>query len=307
MKTDYEKKGLKIAMAGSFLLSLSAIIMALIIKSQAILLDGLYTFVALIMAFISLKVVDLVKKPESKDRPFGFMALEPFLNLIKSLIVLILLLVFLITNIQELYSGGRIISLNLATFYILICLLIYFIIILFLKKYGEKANSSILNLEIKLLRIDALLTLGIAASLIAAIVLVKAGYTKILPYVDPVIVIVLIAVSLPVPIKEFLLELKRLLLVSKENDIEEEVKDQIQPVVKQYGLTNIKVWSLKSGRTYYIFLYLDLKEKQITIEYLDNIRTAIFKELSDIYPKFWADIIFTKISPEEPFPYGNDK
>ena len=146
MKPDYEKRGLKIAMAGSFLLSVSAIIMALLTKSQAILLDGLYTFVALIMAFISLKVVNMVKTPETKERPFGYMAFEPFLNLIKSLVVLTLLVVFLVTNIQELSTGGRIISLNMATIYIFICLVIYVIIILLLKRYEKEANSSILNL-----------------------------------------------------------------------------------------------------------------------------------------------------------------
>jgi len=306
MKPDYEKRGLKIAMAGSFLLSLSAIIMALLTKSQAILLDGLYTFVALIMAFISLKVVNLVKTPETKERPFGYMAFKPFLNLIKSLVVLMLLLVFLITNIQELTTGGRIISLNMATIYIFICLVIYVIIIFLLKRYEKEANSSILNLEVKLLRIDALLTLGIAVSLIVAIILVKLGYTKILPYVDPVIVIILIAVSLPAPIKVLVIEFKRLLLISSENDIEKEVKEQIEPEIEQYGLTNIHVWSLKSGRTYYIFLYSDLKEEKVTIEHLDEIRKAIFGKLSKIYPNFWADIIFSKINPEEPFPYINE-
>jgi len=62
--------------------------MALVAKSQAILLDGLYNFITLTMAFISLKVIDLVNTPETKNRPFGYMSLEPFLNLTKSLIVI---------------------------------------------------------------------------------------------------------------------------------------------------------------------------------------------------------------------------
>lgn len=306
MRTDYEKRGLKIAMAGSFLLSLSAIIMALITKSQAILLDGLYTFVALIMAFVSLKVVNLVKTPETKERPFGYMAFEPFLNLIKSLVMLTILVVFLVTNIQELTTGGRIISLDMATLYILICLVIYVIIIFLIKRCEKETDSTILSLEIKILRIDALLTLGIAVSLIAAMIMVKLGYTQILPYVDPVIVIILIGVSLPIPINVFLTEFKRLLLISSENDIEKEVNDQIQPEIQEYGLTNIHVWSLKSGRTHYIFLYLDLKEEKTTIEHLDKIRKAIFGKLSKLYTNFWADIIFSRINPEEPFPYINE-
>ena len=301
LKKDYEKRGIKISIVGSILLSLSAIIMALIAKSQAVLLDGLYTFVTLIMAFISLKVIDLVKTPETKDRPFGYMAMEPFLNLIKCLVMLILLVMFLVTNIQELCTGGRIISLNMTTLYIFICLIIYGVIIIYLKKCEKETKSSILKLEIKNWRIDAIITMGIAVSLLIAIIMFKMGYTQILPYVDPVIVIILIAASLPVPLKVLLKELRRMLLISNENKIEDEVKKQIQPVILKYGLINIQVWSLKSGRTHYIFIYLDLKEKQTTVEHLDKIRSLIFSELSKIYPDFWADIMFTKINPEEPF------
>jgi len=302
MKIDYEIKGIKLSMAGSILLSLSAIIMALIAKSQAVLLDGLYTFVTLIMAFISLKVIDLVKTPETRERPFGYMAMEPFLNLIKCLVMLLLLIMFLISNIQELCMGGRIVSLNLITLYIFICLFIYAIIIFFLSKCEKETNSSILKLEIKNWRIDAFLTLGIAVALVISMIIVKMGYKQILPYIDPVIVIILIVVSLPVPLKVFMKELKRLLLISQENNIEAEVLNQIQPVMREYGLSNIQVWSLKSGRTHYLFIYLDLKEEQTTVTHLDNIRSKIFHELSKLYSDFWADIIFTRIDPEKPFP-----
>ena len=293
-------------MAGSLLLSASAIVMALIAKSQAVLLDGLYTFVTLVMAGISLKVIDLVKAPETKNRPFGYMALEPFLNLIKSVVMLILLVMFLVTNIQELCTGGRVISLQLTTLYIFICLIIYTFIILLLKKCGKKTNSSILALEIKNWLIDTYLTIGIVVSLVIAIILYRLGYVRILPYVDPVIVIAIIAVSLPVPLKVFLIEIKRLLLISPENSIENEVIKQIQPVITKYGLIQIRVWGLKSGRVHYLFIYSDMKIKETDIKYLDKIREEIFKELSKIYPKFWADIIFTQINPEKAFPFENE-
>lgn len=302
MAKDYEKMGLKISMAGSLLLSVSAIIIAIIAKSQAVLLDGVYTFIALSMSFLSLKVINKVNTPESSDKPFGFMAMEPFLNLVKSIIILILLAVFLITNIQELLTGGRIISIDLISLYIFICLIIYLIILLYLNKCRKQTESSILMLEIRIWRIDALLTLGIAVSLAIAYVLLKLGYTRILPYIDPVIVIILVIASIPVPVKEVFNELKKLLLISGENDIEKEVKEQINPVIKKYGLINVHVWALNSGRTNYIFLYLDLEDEHVSLSLLDEIRSAIFSELSRIYPKFWADIMFTRVNPNGDFP-----
>ena len=299
MKKDYEKLGLKISMAGSVLLSASAIIMAIIAKSQAVLLDGLYTFTTLIMSFISLKVIDLIKIPETRNRPFGYTAFEPFINLIKCIIILTLLLIFLVSNIQELCRGGRMISLDLITIYIFIILVIYFSIIFIIKKCGKKTDSSILKLEIQNWTIDAFLTLGIAISLVIAIIIYSMGYIAILPYVDPVIVILLIIVSLPPPLKILITEFKRLLLISDDNRLEHEVTDQLQPIIKKYKITKIQVWALNSSRNLYLYIYMDLKDENLSISKADRIRKEIFIELSKIYTQFWADIMFTRIDPEK--------
>ena len=301
MQRDYESAGMKLSVAGSVLLALSALVMALAAKSQAILLDGLYTFVTMVMAIVSLKVIQLVKTPETKTRPFGYMVLEPFLNLIKSLGMLILLTVFLITNIQELCSGGRWISLDMTIIYIFVCLFIYAGIILMLKQCGRRARSSILDLEIRNWRIDAMQTAGIAVSLVLAMILLKLGYTSILPYIDPLIVIALVVISLPVPLKVVVEEFRRMLLVSPENSIEQEVTAHMADVAEQYGIINTQVWGLKSGRTLYLFLYCDLKDEHVTISGLDDIRRAILRKLAQVYPAFWADIQFTRINPEMSF------
>jgi predicted Co/Zn/Cd cation transporter (cation efflux family) len=156
-------------------------------------------------------------------------------------------------------------------------------------------------LEIRNWIVDALITAGIAVSLVVALVLYRAGYTRILPYVDPVIVIILIIVSLPVPVQNLVRAMKRLLLVSDENDIEAEARKQLEAVIEEFGLVDVKIWGLKSGRTHYLFVYTGLKDKQTTLEHLDVIRAGIFKELSALYPQFWADIMFTEIDPALPF------
>jgi predicted Co/Zn/Cd cation transporter (cation efflux family) len=297
MEKDYEKAGLKLSLVGSILFTGSALVLALMAKSQAILLDGLYTFVTLIMSFISLKVVDLVKKPESPRFPFGFTALEPFINLVKSLVMLLMLSVFLVTNIKDLLRGGREISLDLTIIYIFICLVIYAVIIGLLLRCGKHSKSSILSFEIKNWCIDALMTLGIAISLVGALIALRLGHTQILPYIDPSIVIVLVLLSLPVPLKYFFTELRQVLLVSPENVTEAQVRECLAGVRKKHGIRDMQIWGLKSGRVQYLFLYCDLEQEEHTITELDKIRLEIFDELEKLYDFFWADIMFTRINP----------
>jgi predicted Co/Zn/Cd cation transporter (cation efflux family) len=297
MQKDYEKTGIYISMIGSFLLSVSAIIMAIIAESQAILLDGLYTFITLLMSLVSLKIISLVNLPETKHRPFGYVALEPFLNLVKSSIILILLIACLVTNIQTILTGGRNIILDVATIYTFICIAIYFAIIYMIKRCKRKTTSSILALEVKNWYIDTLITVGIAVSLGFVLIIFKLGFTSILPYIDPSLVIVIVLVSLPVPIKSLFLELKRLLLISPENYIEKEILVQIKPISKKYDFTNTSVYAVKTGRTYQMYLYTDIQKNEVTIEFLDNIRQDIRKEISKIYDRYYIDIVFSKTDP----------
>jgi predicted Co/Zn/Cd cation transporter (cation efflux family) len=295
---EAEKKGLRLSVYGSFGLCSSGIVMAIYGQSLAILLDSLYTFLTLVMAFVSLKVVDFVEKPESKTRPFGYMALEPFLNLLKSLILLVVLVMFLVTSIQELLSGGRMIALDAMIIYIAICLGIYAAIIFKLKRYGRQAKSSILDLEIRNWLIDAALTVGIMGSLLLAVIAISMGYDQILPYIDPAFVLVLIALSLPLPLKTTWTEARRLLLISDDNNIEVEVNGVLAEVFLQHGIRRPHIWGLKSGRFTYLFIYADLDDQSRTMLELDEIRTEIFLKLDNLYSDFWADIQFTKIDPE---------
>lgn len=293
-----ERKGLRLSVYGSFGLCSSGIVMALYGQSLAILLDSLYTFLTLVMAFVSLKVVDLVERPESKTRPFGYMALEPFLNLLKSLILLVVLVMFFVTSVQELLSGGRMIALDAMVIYIAICLVIYAAIIFRLKRYGKQAKSSILDLEIRNWLIDAALTVGIMGSLLLAMLAISLGYEAILPYIDPAFVLVLIALSLPAPIKTVWTEVRRLLLISDDNDVETQVRSLLAETFARHGVKRSHIWGLKSGRLMYLFIYADLDDQSHSMTELDEIRTEMFLKLGEIYPDFWADIQFTKIDPE---------
>jgi predicted Co/Zn/Cd cation transporter (cation efflux family) len=297
MSRNYEKTGIYISMIGSFLLSVSAIIMAIVAESQAILLDGLYTFITLLMSLVSLKIINLVNLPETKHRPFGYASLEPFLNLVKSSIILILLIACLVTNIQTLLTGGRNLILDVATIYTFICIIIYFAIIYMIKKCKRKTTSSILELEVKNWYIDTLITVGIAVSLGFVLVIYKMGLTKILPYIDPSLVIVIVIVSLPIPIKSLFQELKKLLLISPENYIEKELLEHIKPISQKYDFINTNIYAVKTGRTYQMYLYTDLKNSKVTIEQLDNIRQEIRSEISKYYEKYYIDIVFSKTDP----------
>ncbi len=290
---DYEKLGFQISLIGSAVLSVSAIIVAILAKSQAVLLDGLYTFVTLIMAIISIKIVGLIKEPETKKRPFGFSALEPFLNTTKCLIILVLLAAALFTNIQTLMSGGRSIDINLAAIYTGVCLIVYIAILVFIKRCIKRCPSEILKLEVKNWFIDTIITFGIAVALVIVLFLKYTKYQYMMPYVDPALTVIIVLVSLPIPLMTIKRELKNLLLISPENLIEKKLKNILKVIIEENRLENIHIYALKSGRKFQIQMYTKIKLKPVTIELLDEIREQVRSTLSKNIKEFYIDVIFT--------------
>ena len=68
-KQKYEKSALRISITGSTIFVILEIVMAVITRSQAVLLDSVYDGVEILMVFVSLSLVPLMYKPSSESHP----------------------------------------------------------------------------------------------------------------------------------------------------------------------------------------------------------------------------------------------
>ena len=89
MSVELEKQALRISIFGYFLLGALAVFFALKSQSEAIMLDGFFNFVSFVMSLITLKVSQLLISPYDKKFQYGFMPFEPFVNVVKGLIILV--------------------------------------------------------------------------------------------------------------------------------------------------------------------------------------------------------------------------
>jgi predicted Co/Zn/Cd cation transporter (cation efflux family) len=290
---NYEKTGFVASLTGGILLAVCAVVVAVLSKSQAIFFDGVYSFITAIMAFISLIILKLLKTPETKRRPYGFSAFEPFLNLTKSLIILVMTIVALYTNILVLIAGGRNIELGLAAVFSIICIFIYLTVIILIRICLKNSDSDILRLEEKSWRIDTALTFGVAVSLMVAFFLKETRVDFLLPYLDPALVILIFTISLPVPINEGRKALAGLLLISSDNMIEKQVLDSAGSVIEKYSLHNTHVYALKVGRKYQIYVYTQINNTNLSVAYLDDIREKMKQTIENKISIFYMDVIFT--------------
>ncbi len=116
-KAGLEGKVLRISIFGYFLLGILAVVFALKSQSEAIMLDGFFNFVSFMMSLLTLYVSNLLRVPYNKYFQYGFMPFEPFVNVVKGLIILVVCGFALVSSIAALIDGGRELSPGMAVIY----------------------------------------------------------------------------------------------------------------------------------------------------------------------------------------------
>ena len=102
-----ERRALNFSVWGNVFMVIIGVGFAIVSASEAIMLDGLYSFIHLLIALLTIRVSKLVMKPSNDDYPFGYWMYEPMINLAKGLMIITLLALALFNAFAALYSGGN--------------------------------------------------------------------------------------------------------------------------------------------------------------------------------------------------------
>ena len=105
-KQKYEKSALRISITGSTIFVILEIVMAVITRSQAVLLDSVYDGVEILMVFVSLSLVPLMYKPSSESHPFGYQQIESLFVVVKGAIMIAVTVGLIIVILASLINGS---------------------------------------------------------------------------------------------------------------------------------------------------------------------------------------------------------
>ena len=83
-----ERRALWLSAAGALIVAVVGMVVAGLAESQAVLLDGMFNAVYVVVALVTLKVSRLVQRPDDRRFPFGYAYFEPLINAVKGLLML---------------------------------------------------------------------------------------------------------------------------------------------------------------------------------------------------------------------------
>ncbi len=197
---NLEQSSLKVAIYGNIFMAALGLTFAWYTDSQAVLLDGVFSLIALIIAVLTLYIARLIQRPGDDEFPFGYAVFEPLLNFSKGLIITAVMVFALFGAVATLLDGGSEIVVGGAVIYALIASIGCAAIVLFMKRMAKQTASPIIEVEVKNWTIDGVISGIVALSFFVVMLREGTPADPYLRYIDQVLVILMSVCFLFIPL-----------------------------------------------------------------------------------------------------------
>ncbi|ELR65687.1 Cobalt-zinc-cadmium resistance protein [Photobacterium marinum] len=293
-KSSKERLALKLSLAGTVLLASLGIGYGLYVGSNAILLDGMFSFLSMGMTGLSLYTAYLVSKPDDRQFQFGYAHIEPLINVVNGLLILMTCLFAFITGVKGILHGGHEIVLEHALIYAVLSTVCCFAIYFTETYIARSEQSELVRVDSQEWLVDGILSAAILVGFLLVILLDKFGYSRWNAYVDPILVSTLSIAASVLPLKVLKRNLREVLLVAPQDKVQHQVDRVIAKLSKQYHFDDYTHHFAKTGRQYDLEINILVKnETYWTTGRQDTIRELIWQELSEELGDTWLSVSFT--------------
>jgi cation diffusion facilitator family transporter len=265
-------------------------------KSMKNLLDGFFSFIGFGIGLLTLKVSGLVERPDDEWFHFGYAYFEPSLNAVRGLILLAVTGYALVSAIISLLHGGREIVPGWALVYAAIAVAGCFLLAWTQRRAARANESPLLDVDAKAWLMDGVLSLVVAGAFLGALLIQGTRWDPIVDYVDPALVVLLVLLVLPVPLRIVRDNLGELLRIAPEPEIQAEVKHRFARVVEGHGFRDTRLRMIAAGRYFYLLNHIRVGStfRIQRVAELDALRTDIHAALEDLHPRLVIDTVFTE-------------
>lgn len=293
-----EVKALKIGVATNLIMAISGWVTYALTNSEALLLDGNFSFINAISIFAA---IIIVKKRHQKTPlfPYGRYFFESFFILFKGLLILGLTIAAIFQNVIKIieFIGGQEVPKLIAgpiLYYSIFMTILCFGMAFYFNRSNKiiENKSSLINVEAKSSIIDGYLSLIVGiALLLTTIVPIESIFSFLLYIGDSIIVILLSLFMLKIPyniIKEGFIELGGGYIQNIDS------KKHIEEKIHAFLPSNFKIESkyiTKLGSSYLIIVYVQPTTESILVATIENYRKQLLTSLNSKFQNLEVEII----------------
>jgi len=291
-----EQAALVLPIIASAIVGVAGPIFAWITGSSAILLDGLFNLAYCLTAIFSLQVSRLLSQGSSEDFPFGFVQFEPFVNMIKGLMILGVSALAFYDAIIALTSGGRTVVAGLAVTYGLGAATIGLSTAYILHATRRHFSSPLIEADIENWVINGVISSIVVGAFLLIPVAEGFEQTRFLtPYIDPILVLVVIVCSILVPIRLTWASVRELLTIAAPAGQQSDARAALQSALSELPDHEVDLRMARVGRTPLMLVHVVLPAEfePGRIGDLDRIRLGAHQALSERFDNLMFELVFT--------------
>ncbi len=293
LSANAEQRTLKFSIALTVFLGVLGVASGLVTNSQAIIFDGMYSFVDVVPTVVSLLVVKLIARGTSHRFQYGFWHLEPLVAVLRDAILAVACIYAAIDAIEALTSGGHEVEYGRAALWAGILCIIGFAMTLFLRRRAKALQSPMLEVDARSWVVSTFLSLGLLIGFAIATALAGTAWQEWIPYLDAIALLSMALIMLPMPLIGLWRSMSDVLQVAP-NELDARVHTVMDSVVKEHRFLEYSSYIAKAGRGRFVEIHvLVTPETRIEIATADAIRADVSKRLNAGAPTFWLTIDFT--------------
>lgn len=298
-----EQKILRISLIGTLGISTLGIVFGLLSGSYSIMFDGVFSLLDSAMTVLSMVVAGLIARSvrhdglsqRLRDRfTFGFWHFEPMVLALNATILLTVMIYALLNALIALRDGGRDMAFGPAIVYAVIVISISAAIGWWEYRANRKVQSAFVAMDVR----GWLMAGGVTAALLIAfaigLMLEGTAYAWLMPYIDPMVLIAVCVLLLPVPLSSLRRAVAEIALVTPA-DLKARVDEAANQIVAEYGFEGFRSYVARTGRGEQIevFFVVSAEQPPRALTEWDAIRDQLGGMIGGDTDHRWLVITFT--------------
>lgn len=294
MDAHAEQRTLRLSIALTVVLGVLGVAAGLVTGSQAIIFDGMYSFVDVVPTIVSLLVVKLLAQGTSQRFQYGYWHLEPLVAVLRDSILTVACIYAAVDAIKTLSSGGgQDVEYGRAALWAGVLCVIGFAMTLYLGRRAKRLQSPMLAVDARSWAMSALLSLSLLIGFAVGAVITRTRFQGWIPYVDSIVLLSMAVVMLPMPLIGLWRSMRDVLQIAP-NEIDLRVHAVMDDVVKVHEFVEYSSYIAKVGRGVFVEIHVLVgPESRVDIATADTIRREVSERLNAGTPTFWLTIDFT--------------
>ena len=292
-RSTTEQATLKFSIALTVCLGVVGVASGLATSSQAIIFDGMYSFVDVVPTIASLVVVKLIAQGSSHRFQYGYWHLEPLVAVLRDSILVVACIYAAVDAINGLASGGSDVAYGKAAVWAGALSLIGIAMTIYLARRARELQSPMLRIDSRSWLVSACLSLALLVGFAVALGLHGTRFEGWVPYLDGIALLVMALAMLPVPLIGLWKSLSDVLQVAP-NELDTQVHSVMDSIVSERAFVDYSSYVAKVGRARFVEIHVLVPpDSRIDTATADSIRRDIAKRLNAAWPNFWLTVDFT--------------